>query len=115
MAESAVVIHFRDVDDDDQIRDHIEKRCERLTEEFSEISKIEISLEPSGPGCSAHAHVTGKNTDVSTHADASEVGPAADQVLDKVGRQLRRVHDKRIFSQRREAQRVAPKRRIEGV
>jgi ribosome-associated translation inhibitor RaiA len=32
-------------------------------------------------------------------------------VLDKIERQLRKVHDKRIFSLRREAQRDPPKRR----
>jgi hypothetical protein len=36
--------------------------------------------------------------------------PAAEKLLVKVERQLRRVHDKRIFVQRREAQRHPPKR-----
>ena len=36
---------------------------------------------------------------------------AADKVLDKIERQLRTLHDKRIFSQRREAQRDPPKKR----
>jgi ribosome-associated translation inhibitor RaiA len=36
--------------------------------------------------------------------------PAVDAVLDKVKRQLRKAHDKRIFAQRRDAQRHPPKR-----
>jgi ribosomal subunit interface protein len=114
VAEAAVVIHFRDIESDDPVREHIEKRCRRLAEEFREISRIEITLAPSGPGRAAQAHVTGKNTDVATHAEADEAGAAADQALDKVGRQLRRVHEKRIFAQRREAQRESPKRRTQG-
>ena len=57
------------------------------------------------------AYAIGKNTDVATHANAEAVRTASDQVLDKIERQLRKVHDKRIFTQRREAQRDPPKRR----
>jgi ribosomal subunit interface protein len=112
MAEQpTVVIHFKDLSTDEPLRDSIEKRCHHLAEEFHEISRCEITLEEDGAGFAAHGHVTGKNTDVATQAGASEIGPAVDRVLDKVERQLRRVHDKRIFAQRREAQRDPPKRK----
>ena len=41
----AVVIHFRDCEQDDGIKDSIEKHSARLSQEFREISRIEISLE----------------------------------------------------------------------
>ncbi len=106
-----VVIHFKDISTDEDLREALEERCRRLSEEFHEIARIEIGLAEDGPGFSAHGHATGKDTDIATHANASELGPAADQVLDRIERQLRRSHDKRIFSQRREAQRDPPKRK----
>jgi ribosome-associated translation inhibitor RaiA len=53
----------------------------------------------------------GKHRDVGAQATASKAGPAADQVLDKLERQLRTLHDKDIFTQRREARRDPPKKR----
>jgi ribosomal subunit interface protein len=106
----SVVIHFKEVEQDEPLRESIEKKVEDLGNEFREVSKIEISLSPNGIGFIANGHVTGKGTDIATHAEASELTPAVDSVFDKVGRQLRKLHDKRIFSQRREAQRAPPKR-----
>ncbi len=106
----SVVIHFREVEQDEPLREFIEKKGEHLGNEFPEVSKIEISLAPNGAGFIANGHVTGKGIDIATHAEASELSPAVDSVFDKVGRQLRKIHDKRIFAQRREAQRAPPKR-----
>ena len=47
---------------------------------------------------------------LATHASAVEPGHAADQLLDTLRQQLRRAHDKRIFTRRREAQQRNPKR-----
>jgi len=106
----SVVIHFREVEQDEPLREFIEKKSEHLGNEFHEVSKIEISLGPNGAGFIANGHLTGKGTDIATHAEASELTPAVDSVFDKVERQLRKLHDKRIFAQRREAQRAPPKR-----
>ena len=112
MTESAsIVVHFKDIEIDDSVRDSIERRCDQLTDEFPELDRIELTVSESGSGFSVHGHATGKNTDVATHAEADDARPASDQVLDRIERQLRKVHDKRIFSQRREAQRDPPKRR----
>lgn len=107
----SVVTTFKDLPNDDDVRDAIDRRCEHLAREFREISRIEITLAEDGAGVAVHGHVTGKSRDVVAHAEASEAGPAADKVLDKIERQLRTLHDKRIFSQRREAQRDPPKKR----
>jgi ribosomal subunit interface protein len=106
----SVVLHFRDVEVDEAIRESVHRRCDHLADEFHEVNRFELTICESGDGFSVHGHATGKNTDVATHANAEAARVASDQVLDKIERQLRRVHDKRIFSRRREAQRDPPKR-----
>jgi len=106
----SLVIHFKEVEQDETLRESIQKKSEHLGNEFHEISKIEISVSPNGAGFIANGHVTGKGTDIATQVTASEPAPALDSVFDKVERQLRKLHDKRIFSQRREAQRSPAKR-----
>ena len=106
----SVVIHFKEVEQDEPLRESIQKKSQHLASEFHEVSKIEISLAPNGVGFIANGHVTGKGTDIATQVEASELAPAVDSVFNKVERQLRKLHDKRIFAQRREAQRAPPKR-----
>jgi len=106
----SVVIHFREVEQDEPLREFIEKKGQHLGNSFNEVSKIEISLAPNGVGFIANGHVTGKGTDIATQVEASELTPAVDSVFEKVERQLRKLHDKRIYAQRREAQREPAKR-----
>jgi ribosomal subunit interface protein len=101
----SVVLHFRDVEVDEAIRESVHRRCDHLADEFHEINRIELTISENGAGFSVHGHATGKNTDVATHAEAGAARAASDQVLDKIERQLRRVHEKRIFTRRREARR----------
>lgn len=109
-----VVIHLKELSEDDEsLRELIEQRCDQLAEEFREITRVEVSVHEDGAEFAVSGHATGKSTDIATHATASEIAPAVDAVLAKVQRQLRRAHDKRIFSQRREAQRDPPKRKNE--
>ncbi len=106
----SLVIHFKEVEQDEPLRDSIHQKSQRLGSEFHEVSKIEISVAPNGVGFIVNGHVTGKGTDIATQVEASELTPAVDSVFDKVERQLRKLHDKRIFAQRREAQRDPAKR-----
>jgi ribosome-associated translation inhibitor RaiA len=106
-----VVISFKDMDADDELREKLEKGCAALCAEFPETSRYEITLAPDGVGHTAHGHVTGRATQVAAHADAIEPAHAADRVLDLLEKLLRKVHDKHIFAQRREAQREANRRR----
>ena len=109
-----VLVHFKDLDleasVDDEVRSLIARRCDDLAHEFHEMDRVEIHAESDGNAFVVQGHATGKSTNVATHARASEVLPATDQVLDKIERQLRRAHDKRIFGQRRDAQKRQPKR-----
>ena len=112
MAEGpTVLMNFKEFSPDEELRESVEARCRELAKEFHEITRFEFTLVEDRSGFTAHGHVTGKNTDVSTHATASKLAPATDQLLDKVERQLRRAHDKRIFSARRDAQRDPQKRK----
>jgi ribosomal subunit interface protein len=106
-----LVTNFKDLSKDETVHEAIEMRCHHLAAEFDEIVRIEITLTADGVGFAAHGHVTGKQIDVATHASATQMLPAAEKLLGKIERQLRRVHDKRIFAQRREAQRKPPKRK----
>jgi ribosomal subunit interface protein len=111
---ATVIVHAKDVELDDQVRSWIERRCQHLADEFPEVARFEIAITGAGAGFNVHGHATGKNTDVATHADATDPRAATDMVIDKIAKQLRRVHDKRIFTQRREAQRDPPKRRTKS-
>ena len=110
-----VIVHAKDLEQDRELAEHvrssIERRCGQLADEFHEVQRFELTITEAGAGFDVHGHATGKHTDVATHAEASAPGPAADLVLDRIEKQLRKVHDKRIFSQRREAQKDPPKRR----
>ena len=106
----SVVLHFRDMEFDETVRESVHRRCDHLAGEFHEVSRFELTISENGAGFTVHGHATGKNTDVATHAEAEAARAASDQVLDKIERQLRRTHDKRIFARRREAQRHSPKR-----
>jgi len=107
----SVVVHLNDIRLEEPALDAIRERCGHLAEEFHEVSRVEITINQDGLEFTAQSHATGKNTDVATHAAATEPRAAIDKALDKVERQLRKVHDKRIFSPRRAAQKDPAKRK----
>jgi ribosome-associated translation inhibitor RaiA len=107
---TVVAISFKDVDADEKVRERTEKRCRALAQEFPEPTHIEVTFSPDASGVTAHAHVTGKRTEVATSASAPALALAADRLLDRVEKQLRRAHEKRIFSHRRDAMQRNPKR-----
>jgi ribosome-associated translation inhibitor RaiA len=112
MAQKPVVmISFKDMESQEPVRERLERGCHLLSEEFPETTRYEFTLAADGAGHTVHGHVTGRNTDVATHAEAMDALLAADQVLEKLERKLRRLHEKHIFVHRREAQRENHKRR----
>jgi ribosomal subunit interface protein len=106
-----VVVTFKDLENDERVRKAIERRCQELASEFHEVTRFEITLLEDGAGYAGHGHVTGKREDVGAQASANDLLPTAEALLDKLERQLRKHHDKRIFSQRREAQRDAMRKK----
>lgn len=112
-SEPTIIIHFKDMNVDEEVRDHIHARCEQLSSEFPEVTRFELTIRPDAKALECHGHVTGKRTQVAAHANGIEhLRPVADAVLDKLERELRTEHDKRIFSQRRKAQKDRAKRAI---
>lgn len=109
-SDPPVVIHFKDVPNSEKVREAMETRCAHLASEFEEVTRFEISFSPHGTDVEAHGHATGKHTNVATQAAGKNLRAAADQVLERIEKQLRKIHDKRIFAQRREAQRKPAKR-----
>jgi ribosome-associated translation inhibitor RaiA len=103
MSDAVVAVHFKDMSVIDSVRELVEGRCTELADEFPELTHVQVTLTPDGSGHHASIHVTGKRTEVASHAQAPEAGHAADRVLDQVRHQLRRSHDKHIYRQRRRA------------
>jgi ribosome-associated translation inhibitor RaiA len=103
MSDAVVAVHFKDMSVDDVVRRTVESRCADLADEFPELTHLDVTLSPDGGGHHARVRVTGRRTDLASHAQAHQPGHAADRVLDQLRQQLRRVHDKHIFTQRRRA------------
>jgi ribosome-associated translation inhibitor RaiA len=79
-------IELEDKASEEKLREVIDRRCEQLSNEFHEVSRIEISFEQDGLRYVGHAHVTGKQRDIGAQAEASEPLPAADRLLEKLER-----------------------------
>ena len=107
MAQDAgVIVRFKDFASNQEVREILEARCHHLAQEFPETSQYELTLSLDSGDVCAHAHVSGRRTKAASHATASDMRQAAELALDKLERELRREHDKRIFAPRREAQRA---------
>lgn len=107
--DPTVVISFKDVEPDDDVRDRVDARCRALRAEFPETARFEMTLTAEGTGHTAHVRVSGRNTHLDAHGSAIDLELAAERALDKAHVQLRTVHDKRIFTRRREARKASPK------
>lgn len=106
-----VEIHWKNLASEDEVSDYLRRRCDELAAEFPEADGFDISLQTEGNKIECHAHVGGKRTRLAAHTSgASLARQAAESVLDKLERELRRDHDKRIFSARRKAQKAQAKR-----
>ena len=66
----SLVIHFKEVEQDEPLRDSIQLKSQRLGSEFHEVSKIEISVALNGVSFIVNGHVTGKGTDIATQVEA---------------------------------------------
>ena len=110
VAQTTVVISFKDLETDETLRETVEKRCRTLASEFPKSTRYEITISPEGSGHVTHARVSGGSIHLDTHGSAIEMGLAADKALEKVEHQLRRIHDKRLFARRRAAKKANPKR-----
>ena len=107
--DAKVVIHFKDLNQNDLLNETLEKRCHHLAAEFPETTRYEVTISLDKNEVHANTYVTGKNTSLASHAVADNERQASEVALDKLARELRKEHDKRIFSARREARRTRAK------
>ena len=110
--ETTVVIRFNHMSKDDEVQTHLQQRIHHLANEFPETAHYELSLSPNAGDIRADVYVSGRGTHIAAHASQPDFRQAGEQLLNKLQRELRRHHDKRIFSQRRGAQQDPAKRHI---
>lgn len=110
--DAQVVIRFKNIEQDDAVRSHLEQRLRQISHEFPETSRCELSLSADSADITAHAHASGKQLDLAAHAARENVRAAGEVALDKLVRELRRQHDKRIFARRRAARRNPGRREM---
>ena len=103
MSEAIVAVHFKDMAMQEDVREEVERRCRDLADEFPELTHVDATLSPDGKGHRASARASGRGTELASHAEATAPGHAAHLALDQLRHQLRRIHDKRVFSRRRRA------------
>ncbi len=96
-------IHFHGIPHSDSIKDGCEELASSLKQEFPETSRFEVSLSQSGEEHETHVHVTGKDLEVASRANGRELRESIAEAFERVRRQLRKHHDKVIFSRRRDA------------
>ena len=103
--------HWRNLRADQATDEYLERRCEHLMEEFPEADTFEVSFQLEGQEIECHAHVDGKRTRLAAHSSGAQNSrQAAEKALDKLEREMRKDHDKRIFGSRRKAQKSQTKR-----
>ena len=112
--DATLVIRFKDIEHDEDVQAHLERRLRQIAQDFPEASHCELSLSADAMDVAAHAHLSGKRLDLAAHATTGDARASGDSALDKLQRELRRQHDKRIFSRRREARREQGRRRAES-
>jgi len=103
--DAQVVIRFKNIEQDDEIRSHLQRRLQQISDDFPETSRCELNLLADSDQFTAHAHATGKRIDLAAHAASDNVRAAGESALGKLVRELRRHHDKQIFMRRRAARR----------
>jgi ribosome-associated translation inhibitor RaiA len=97
-------IRFHDIPPSDHIKEEFEKLATNLREEFPGIMKLEASLKRVNDDLETQLRVTGKDLELASNASSRELRESLSEAFEHLRRQLRKRHDKVIFSRRREAQ-----------
>ena len=98
-------IHFHDVPHSKKIKDEFETLAGSLRDDFPWILKIEVSLSHAQEEIESHVHITAKDFELAASATGREMSECLADAVDKARKQLRKHHDKVVFSHRRDAQR----------
>lgn len=100
-------IHFHGLRQSEAVKRECERLVSELRDEFPGTSKFEVSLGLSGEDHQTNVHITGKDLDVASSSRGRELRDSITAAFERVRRQLRKHHDKQIFSRRRESHRAA--------
>src|SRR5689334_6976331 len=100
-----IVVRGRNVDVDARLDADCRRKLAKMAKLASDIRRIDVEFSEirnprvaDSQQCEVTVHLT-RNL-VKAHAAASEARTALDRVVDKVGHQLERVHDKRVHRTR---------------
>ena len=96
-----VRIDFRGVEHSERVREECERAASALEQEFPEMQSCDVHISHDGVHHEANVHVTGKGVDFAASASERELYDAVHEALERARKQLRKHHDKQIFSRRR--------------
>jgi len=96
-----VRLHFHDVPSSEFVRTECEQFAADVQQEFPETSKFEISMTHSGDEKELHLHISGRDLEVVAKAHGRDLRETLHDAFDRMRKQLRKHHDKQIFSHRR--------------
>jgi ribosome-associated translation inhibitor RaiA len=99
-------IHFKGLSHEDDVKSECERHADELRGEFPETSKVEVTVTLDGNDHDTHVRVTGKDTEIAASASDRELRTSIVDAFEKARRQLRKQHDKAIFTRRRGARQV---------
>ena len=94
-ADAQVIITGRHCDVDPELRDVFQKRFDHLERYESRASRAEVTVTAVKRGFEAEALISIDRADrVHARAGAADMRSALDRVVEKLGKQLRRLHDR---------------------
>lgn len=97
-----VIISARHFDVSDRLRSLVEERFSRLSRFEPRVSRVEVALLEEKNRCEVDAQVSVDGSGpVHAHGEAPDFRTAVDQVVDRLGRQLRKSHSRRRDHQAR--------------
>lgn len=94
-------MHFQEVPHSSYLRRKCVALSTDLQEEFPEIIRFEITHSHAGEERTTLVHVTGKQLDVASSANSRDPRESVNDAFDRVRRQLRKRHDKKVTRKRR--------------
>ena len=96
-------MHFHDLPHSNFLEETCQRMSQELQDEFPEMVKVEVTHTQSGLQRETIVHVTGKDIDLASTAQSKDSRESVSEAFERLRRQLRKHHDKQIFTRRRHA------------
>ncbi len=98
----SVRIQFREeLPRSNAVREQCEQAASALQDEFPEVTSFDFKVAQDGERHEVHVHVVGRQIDCVASAKHRDVRDALHEAVERARKQLRKHHDKQIFSRRR--------------